>query len=136
MIDVKKEIANRLNGNEYCMEVPERDAQYAKENGVVIVFGASDDLIEFRGAIYDEVCCFKGGKAYFDSKGFIANECENEDCPYFQEKLLHAKHITAIWDSEGFSWTYTTSIPHDVFEILEDGMKYCRGIVFAIEDLK
>lgn len=136
MKNIKKEIADLLNGNEYCMEVPDRDAQYAKENGAVIVFGASDDLMEFRGAIYDEVGCFEGGKVYFDSKGLITNECTNEDCPYFREKLLHAKHITARWDSEGYSWTYKTDIPHETFEILEEGMKYCKGIVFLMEDLK
>jgi hypothetical protein len=131
-----KEIADLLDGNEYGEEIPAQDERYAKENGVIIVFGASDDLMEFRGAIHDEVGCSAGGKAYFDKNGLIENECENEDCPYFREKLLHAKIITAIWDSEGFSWMYTTNIPHETFEILEDKMKYCRGIVFSVEDLK
>ena len=78
----------------------------------------------------------EGEKAYLDKNGIIVNECENEDCPYFREKLLHANVITAIWNSDGYAWIYRTYIPHETFEILEDSTKYCRGIVFSKEDLK
>lgn len=130
-----KEIAAILDGMEYGQEIREQDLQYAKENRVVIVFGASDDLMEFRGAIEDEVDCYEGGGAYLDKNGLIVNKCDNEDCPYFREKLLHAQ-VMAIWDCGGYSWMYTTEIPHETFVILEEGEKYCRGIVFLMEDLK
>ena len=60
--------ADKLNGRAY------RDSfddvkQEAKENGLVIVYGASDDLMEFDGAIYDEGGCFDGGRVYFDRDG-------------------------------------------------------------------
>ena len=132
---ITKEIAALLDGMEYGEEISKQDLQYAKENGVVIVFGASDDLMEFRGAIKDEVSCDEGGVAYIDRNELLKNKCDNGDCPYFQEKLLHAKHIEAIWDSDGYSWVYKTEIPHETFEILEEGEKYCRGIVFSMEDL-
>ena len=131
MID--KEIAEMLDGLEYGDRIREDILKYAEENGAVIVFGASDDLMEFRGTIYDEVGGYGGGKAYVDKSGLITNKCDNEDCPYFREKLLSAKAITAIWDSEGYSWIYKTDIPHETFEIFEDGRKYCRGIVFCID---
>ena len=132
-----KEIATLLDGMEYGADLSATKAvQDAKRNGIVILFGASDDLMEFRGAIEDEVGCYNEGVAYFDKNGLMVNKCDNEDCPYFKEKLLHAKVITAIWDSEGYSWIYQTEIPHETFEILEEGEKYCRGIVFSMEDLK
>ena len=131
-----KEIADMLDGREYTEEMSEQDIQYAKENGAVVVFGASDDLMEFRGAIEDEVGGYGGGKAYVNKNGLVTNECDNENCPYFRERQLSAKAITAIWDSEGYSWIYKTDIPHETFEILEEGDKYCRGIVFLMEDLK
>lgn len=131
-----KEIAAILDGMEYGQEIREQDLQYAKENGVVIVFGASDDLMELRGAIEDEVGCDGGGRAFFDRNGLLQNKCDNEDCPHFQEKLPHAKYIESVWDSEGYSWIYKTAIPHETFEILEEGRKYCRGIVFLMEDLQ
>ena len=132
---ITKEIATVLDGMEYGEDIKKQDIQYAKVNGVVIVFGASDDLMEFRGAITGELAIFGGGFAYLNKDGLLRNKCDNVDCPYFREKLLHAKVITAIWDSEGYSWTYVTDIPHETFEILEEGEKYCRGIVFLMEDL-
>ena len=132
---IAKEIAAILDGMEYGEDIKEHDIEYAKVNGAVIVFGASDDLMEFRGAIEDEVSCYEGGPAYLDENGLIVNKCDSEDCPYFAEKLLHAKHIEAVWNSEGYSWIYKTLIPHETFEILEEGEKYCRGIVFSMEDL-
>jgi len=128
-----QEIARHLNGREIGDEVREEDIQYAKEIGAVIVFGASDDLMEFRGAIKDEVGCLE---VFLDKNGLMINKCDNEECPYFRGKLSHAKTITAIWDIEGYSWIYKTDIPHETFEILEEGEKYCRGIVFLMEDLK
>lgn len=132
---IAKEIATLLDGMEYGEEIPKHDLQYAKENGAVIVFGASDDLMEFRGAITDELGGYGGNKAYLDKHGLIKNECDNEDCPYFIEKRTHAICIEAIWDSEGYSWIFKTAIPHETFEIFDNEKKYCRGIVFRLEDL-
>lgn len=133
---ITKEIATILDGMKSCEEIREQDLQYAKENGVVIVFGTSDNLMEFRGAIEDEIDCYEGGEANLDKNGLIWNRCAHEACPYFQEKLLHAKAITVLWDQEGYSWSYQTDIPHETFEIFDEGEKYCRGIVFLMEDLE
>ena len=132
---IEKEIADLLDGMEYGEKIPRTRLKYAKENGAVIVFGASDDLMEFRGAIEDEVGAYGGATAYIDKNGLVKNKCDNEDCPYFIEERTHAIRITAIWDSEGYSWVYITAIPHETFEILEDGQKYCRGIVFSIDKI-
>ena len=132
---ITKEIAALLDGMEYGKEISEHDLEYAKVNGAVIVFGASDDLMEFMGAIEDEISCFEGSTAYLDKNGLIENKCDNEDCPYFREELLHAKTIRAIWGSGGYSWIYETDIPHETFEIIEEGEKYCRGIVFFMGDI-
>ena len=53
----------------YSEKRREQQRQEAKENGLVIVYGASDDLMEFDGAIYDEGGCFDGGRVYFDRDG-------------------------------------------------------------------
>lgn len=132
---ITKEMATILDGMEYGEDISEQDLQYAKVNGVVIVFGASDDLMEFRGAIEGEVTCYGGGRAYLDKNGLIENRCCNDECPFFKEKILHAKVITAIWGSEGYSWIYKTGISHETFELLEEGEKYCREFVFLMEDL-
>lgn len=130
---IEKEIAEKLDGIEYAEEISKDIIEYAKENGIVIVFGASDDLMEFRGAINDEAGCYGGGPVYFNRSGELRSLCDSKDCPYFDAMRKKASKINAIWDSEGYSWVYETDIPHETFEILEDGEKYCRGIVFSVD---
>ena len=133
---ITKEIAAILDGMEYGDTISETNLKYAKENGAAIVVGASDDLLEFYGAINDEASCYGGGTVYFNHSGELRSECNSDDCPYFEKTKANASKIKAIWDSEGYSWTYETDIPHETFEILGDGEKYCRGIVFSIDDVK
>lgn len=132
---IEKEIADMLDGLEYGEEIREDILKYAKENRAVIVFGASDDLMEFRGAITDELTIYGDGFAYLNKDGLLRNKCNNKDCPYFIEKRLQAKSIAAVWDCGGYSWIYTTEIPHETFEIFEEGQKYCKGIVFSVDKI-
>ncbi len=131
----RQELAVALNGCEYRKEMGPAENQIAKESGLVVVFGASDDLMEFRGIVNDEIGCYGGGEALFTRNGLLINECDNEDCPHFKRLMKTATSIKAKWDAEGYSWVYQTMIPHASFEVLEEGEKYCRGIVFALSDV-
>jgi hypothetical protein len=42
-----KELAKLLNGREYRKEITKEEIQKAKENNLVIIFGYSDDNLEF-----------------------------------------------------------------------------------------
>ena len=135
-----KELAAKLNGREYWYEITDEEVRQAKEAGLVVVFGASDDLIEFRGAIRDEGDCYDGGTVLIDTKGVLPSwdsviESEESAQEYFERKAK-ARTITALFANEpGYTWTYKTDIPHETFEIVEDGEPYCRGIVFNIGDI-
>ena len=132
----QKEVAALLNGRQYRDEITPEIMFSIKETDIVIVFGASDDLMEFRGAANDEIGCYDGGNAYLDSGGLIENKCCEDDCHYFKEKKKAAIVIEALWDSEDpYSWTYKTEIPHTTFNIHEDDELYCRGIVFNLSDV-
>jgi hypothetical protein len=132
-----KTLAEKLNGRQYRKEMTEQEQEEAKENGLVVVFGSSDDLTEFRGAIYDEVDSFDGATIKLDHYGLIKPICDNDDCPHEVKKLSEAKNkIMANWcELDGYSWSYRTTIPHESFDIFEDKDKYCRGIIFSIKDL-
>jgi hypothetical protein len=140
----KEELAAKLAGATYDNFVrgDDYDAVFAeaKQHGLVIVHGASDDLMEFRGAIYDEIGCYNGGDACVDGKGLLPDRDSIDDddealADYFIRKPS-AKLIQALWCAEpGYSWTFTANIPHVTFEITEDGEPYCRGIVFALADV-
>lgn len=137
MID---KIADMLNGREYGDEVTPEIRKMAKENNIVIVYGRSDDLMIFDGAIQDEVGCYEGGAAYVNHDGlfspeddFICSDCEY--CKYIQIERNKCKIIWAKWCMSNIAWTYLTDIPHQTFNILEDGEIYCRGIVFSLDIL-
>ena len=129
------EAAQALDGSEYGEEGSRELFSAMKDAGLVAVYGASDDLMEFNGAICDEIGCFDGGTAYLNSDGILENDCENDDCPHFLKAQDTAKTVEALWGAEPeLSWTYETKIPHVTFTVFEGGAPYCRGIVFALKD--
>lgn len=137
-----KELAALLNNREYREEITRDEEAQAKHAGLVVVFGASDDLMEFRGAIHDELGAYEGTTAYLDADGLVVNECDNERCPYARKLAATAKKIKAVWDKDDYvwdkddyAWVYQTDIPHETFDIVEDGEKYCRGIVFSLDEV-
>ena len=128
-----KEYAEMLNGREYGYpQFTKEEIQIAKENGFVIVYGASDDLMEFEGALYDEAGCFDGGTVYVCETGVI------------EYGSTETKHIEAVWcdterkDTFGntITWTYKTDIPHETFMIYDNDKPYCEAIVFSIDDIR
>lgn len=128
--------AELLNGRQYRNEITPDESIAAKENNIVIVFGASDDLMEFRGAIDDELGCFEGCETYINAFGIVENQCPDDDCPYFQAEKRKGIKIEAIWDRDGYSFVFETKIPHETFNIMEDNETYCRGIVFSLDALE
>lgn len=132
----RDEMAALLNGRETGDEVTKEYIAIAKENELVVLYGYSDDLMEFDGAINGEVGCYDGGTAYLDANGLLENECDNEKCPHFLKQREKAVTIKAIWNDTGFpTWSYKTDIAHTTFDVMEDGDVFCRGIVFSMTDL-
>ncbi len=134
-----KELAQKLNGSEYPLRLNAELKEQAKSAGLVIIYGASDDLMEFDGAIYDEIGCYEGGTALVDEKGLLPDreniESDDELKDFFQGRNK-ARSIEAIWIDEGdYSWQYKTEIPHETFDIESDGEKYCKGLVFSLADI-
>lgn len=132
-----QEFAQMLNGRQMGQEMTPEEAQQARELGFVIVFGYSDDIAEFHGAIYDDAGCYEGAEIFLDKDGLF-KDCEHDhfgECKYIKTAKSLCKKIEAVWDAEGYSWIYKTDIPHATFDILEEGEKYCRGIVFELKAL-
>jgi hypothetical protein len=109
--DDLKELANFLDGTEYPFRLAKETTDRARGLGIVIVYGGSDDLMEFEGACHGELGAYKGTTAT-SSLG---------------------RTIDALWCANGLhgpDWSYRTDIPYETFKILEDGHVYCEGIVF------
>lgn len=137
------DLALILDGREIGEEVDETDAAAAKAAGLIIVYGASDDLAEIDGLFDDEVGV--GGEEdsfLVDADGVIpAGRDERwsdaEMSRYFVRKYAAPEKVvtvTAEWCPPGddTSWRFSASVPFSSFKIFEDGELYCRGIVFAV----
>lgn len=135
-----QEFAASLNGREYPFEPTKDEIAIAKANRWVIVFGASDDLIEFRGSVYDEDGA--PGEHLIGKGGLLQRPDEDE-----QETLRKFGHewsadisnrglacIKSIWcpKDPAASWAYEINREHATFDVMEDGEIYCRGLVFAL----
>ncbi|MFZ4618682.1 MAG: hypothetical protein ACOYM2_21160 [Rectinemataceae bacterium] len=134
-----KEWAARLNGIEYpAHEVESWQAEAAKD-GVVIVYGMSDDLIEFAGAINEEDGAWDGTEVKITPDGKLYNEDENREVlKYNSMQVSNMPKVRAIWSPRGAdgeiwaSWEIQTRITHETFDIMEDGEVFCRGVVFTL----
>ena len=126
-----KEFANLIDGRQYDYRMfTKEELQLTKDNRIVIVTGASDDLVELEGAITDEGDCWEGGKIYVKAipNGGIVHNCERSDVFGFTAKWCEEK------DKNGkiIPWTYDVPIEHETFVIYEDDEPYCRGFVFRV----
>ncbi|APQ14763.1 hypothetical protein BJP27_24430 (plasmid) [Pseudomonas oryzihabitans] len=135
----KEALAALLTGSQYPFTPIKEIAAKAKAAGLVIVYGASDDLVEIDGAFRDEVNRYDGGTVLVDSQGVLDHDLVGDDddeaiAAYLTRKAT-CRQIEALWRQNGWAWSYETDIPHATFDILKGSKQYCRGIVFAVADL-
>jgi hypothetical protein len=136
-----KEWAEKLNGREYGEEVSPEESRQMADEGMIAVFGASDDLLEFRGDLYDECGAWEGiqAKLYKTNEGKIVlantngvDEIDEHLQELIEKAIARMLIVEAKWCPKELetSWLIETEIPHETFDIYEDGELYCRGIVF------
>ena len=146
----KEQLAELLNGNEYRDEMTKEQEQTAEDNNLLVLFGASDDRLEMRGAIYGEAEVYDGGYYVLALDGELYTDDEEEDT-YYKAKgneilLLSDEYdnddnprlIRAEWcpdDQPTLSWRISSNMPCAPFTIKEDGEPYCEGIVIDIDQV-
>jgi hypothetical protein len=133
-------LASYLERIPYPVRLGKELVDAARNDGLVIVYGASDDLMEFEGAIRAEVDSYNGCTVLIDQDGLVPireqAEAEGELEGWFLRKR-RAMTLEAVWNpGQGLSWAYRTDIPHAEFRVVEGDEIYCRGIVFALADLQ
>jgi hypothetical protein len=136
----KESFAEMLNGRQMGHEITKAEAAKARQNGLLVVFGYSDDNAEFRGIFEDEIGCCDGDTIIVTQNGITIppDRDEREVLAKFGvlEQVKNAgKKIEAVWGKGDYSWTYKTSLPHATFDIMEGAEKFCRGIVIDSKDL-
>lgn len=127
------ELAKELDGSEIYLNFTSEKKQWLKDRGIVVVTGQSDDLVEFDGAIEDEVGAYGGTEIAIMPSGLVL-ECEEacDHCP--NEQLIKtAPKIIAKFSHEDFTWHIDATFSRFViFTLLEDGEKHTRGIAFYL----
>ena len=147
----KEQFAQLLKGRnyseEYRREISREEHLLAKENNLLVCFGESDDLLEFRGIIYDEIGVYDGGTAYIiKKKGDVIDAISENDLNEIQDIMddkelefnIPKIEISAEWCPENskYSWVIDSFLPHAKFDIMEDGDFYCSGIVIEKSDIE
>ena len=135
----KETLAEALSGREYGGEITKDECALAKQYGLVVIFGYSDDNVELRGAIHDEIGMYEGGDVYLHAGGIVTDP-SGGDCGHCGERTLaqraKAERIKCAWGESVFAWHIEPAkIPFAPFEIMEGGEKFCRGIVISVSDL-
>jgi len=140
----KESFAATLNGREYGDEITEAEETMAFANGLLVVFGYSDDNVELRGAVRDEIGMYDGGRFSMTSEGAVMLLLEDmaptekeEAREYFRKDALPRISVDCVWspsDEPSLSWRYSTTAPHATFDVMEDGEVYCRGIVIDLKE--
>jgi hypothetical protein len=129
-----QELAALLNGRQYREEMTREEEKFAKTNKLLVLFGASDDLLEFRGVINDEASAWEGTTLYLDNKLNIVNPLDDYELPENFDPRDMKCRIDAIWCPEELdaSWLIKVNVPSYSFDIMEDDDLYCRGVVIDL----
>ncbi len=134
-----KELAGILDGASYEDMLNGDYYDSIIESGLVVAYGFSDDLFEFEGKIEDEFGAYGGCTVLIKDKNIIDptqyEDCKARGCPFYKKEVNRYKSITASWHNSGNPcWTVETDIPHETFNIYDDGEVFSVGIVFDIEN--
>ena len=136
-----KEFAEKINGREYPFYLTKDEQAEAKDSGLFVIYGNSDDLLEIRGLDDDEIGAYDGTTAFLNVDGFL----EKPDCDcewaekYFEEAKKNSLEVRAQWCPEEYpntSWAIHIDAPHETFHVMEDGDINCIGIVVDVKDVQ
>ena len=110
-----------------------------QHNDIIIVYGSSDDLIETRGIVFDELNCYDyaGDIVFYKDNVFMDRDMEefryDRDNNYSIDDLYHIEKskIKIKLDNETVCGNFklSTDIPHVKYQCLEDGDFYTDIIV-------
>lgn len=145
MNELIRKWAGQLTGREYPFTMTNDEKKRAQDDDIVIVYGLSDDLLEFEGAIYDECGAWNGTtvrlcpEGIYDTNSMFWKKIES-GLSYSSEQIMKMPVIEAVWCPQvdnvcWASWEIRTNMKHMKFDIMEDGKLYCRGIIFHINEI-
>jgi hypothetical protein len=149
MENVLQDIQNLCEGIEYSRHVPEEAERLAKENGIVIIVGGSDDLMYCYGADCYLTKETEHGVGWDgeDLTEYVHDaELRNEAIQlglkiFWEGEISETGERKENYDTEesgAFSYSVKPEIEHLEFKVCEDqndySQIYCTGIIFKLPD--
>lgn len=115
-------VAQALNGRElgFCGFLSEAEQKLLGDAGLVVAHGGSDDLAILRGAVDEERDVHGDGLVYVEGFGEISFSYNGDE------------GIKAGYE-EWFIKPRKSDARFSAFDLLDDGEKFCRGIVVSIK---
>ena len=144
-----KEFAAMLHGRDCQPNLTPDELLLAKQRGFVVVYGDSDDRVEFVGAIRQEGHTDPFAKDR--PAGVLALSADgkllNEESDLYAEYVRENRNVINVFycSKDGINWVFETEIPHETFltydggydeeySDLDDG--FARCMVFEASALK
>lgn len=143
----KEELVKEIQDSQYPFKLSEKQESICKESNLVAVYKVSDIMI-FRGAICDKKAFYKDAEVIINPRKRIIIKPwhevydimgDEESARDYLKVLDGSRKIKVLLDKSNdpvYTWIFETEIPHVTFNIYDGDEKYCRGIVFSIDDLE
>jgi hypothetical protein len=144
-----KEFAAMFHGRDCQLNMTPDELLLAEQKGFVVVYGDSDDRVEFEGAIRVEACTdplVKNGPAgvlVLSEDGKLLDKDGDLYADYFKK---NRNAISVFYCSkDGLNWAFESDIPHETFLTYEGGYDeeyadfdggFALCIVFEVSSLK
>jgi len=144
-----KEFAATLQGRDCQPNLTPEELLLAKRKGFVVVYGDSDDRVEFNGAIRAEGYTnpltedSPAGVLALSEKGVLLQK----DSDLYAEHVKENRNVITVFYcyKDGLNWVFETDIPHETFltydgvydeEFSDSDDGFARCIVFEVSALK
>ena len=125
-----KDFANMIDNTDYNLGRPFSSmiTSMAKELGYILIYGASDDLIEAEGAVRSEDSSCRE-RVYLSPDGFKCKPTKGVPSikPDFGSGIKQ--------DGKDVGWTFKTKLPYETFRLIDDYGIQSIGIIVDIKDL-
>ena len=144
-----KEFATMLHGRDCQPNLTPDERLLAEQKGFVVVYGDSDDRVEFDGAIKAEghtnplVKGYPAGVLALSKDGILLDE----ESDLYAEYVKENRNIINVFycSKDGLNWAFESSIPHESFltydgvydeEFADFDNSFARCMVFEVSALK
>ena len=132
----KEQLAAQLDGREYATKSP-TTKKLRRKRRACVVFGYSDDKYGCAARSMTSLVCYNGGTVIWTSTDlYRATATRARDCPTSNARRPVRRPSMPSGERRLF-----VDITRQIFRtrplrIVEDGEKFCRGIVFSLADVK